>query len=75
MFLSIPRLLIVTGVCAGLAACGNTELERGVTGAGLGGAAGYALGAPVAGAVVGGATGVFTENDDINLGNPVWEWD
>ena len=22
-----------------------------------------------------GATGVFTESDDVNLGDPIWEWD
>lgn len=61
---------------AGLAACGTTETERGLTGAGIGGAAGYAVGAPVAGAVAGGATGVFTDSDDLNLGEPIWDqWD
>lgn len=59
----------------GLAACGTTDEERAATGAGIGGAAGYAVGAPLTGALVGGATGLFTESDDINLGKPIWEWD
>jgi osmotically inducible lipoprotein OsmB len=58
-----------------LAACGSTPTERGVTGAGLGAAAGYAVGAPIIGAVAGGAAGAFTEKDDINLGEPIWKWD
>ncbi len=58
-----------------MAACGSTPTERGVTGAGLGAAAGYAVGAPIVGAVAGGAAGAFTEKDDINLGEPIWDWD
>jgi hypothetical protein len=58
----------------GLAACGSTPTERGITGAGIGGAAGAAVGAPITGAVVGGAAGVFTDKDDINLGEPIWKW-
>lgn len=60
----------------GLAACGNTKTERGLSGAGIGagvGAVGTALtgGSPwtgaVIGGVVGGATGALTDKDDINL--------
>ena len=72
------KFMILTGSLLGafaLAACGSTDVERGVTGAGIGGAAGYAVGAPLLGAAAGGATGVFTENDDVNLGEPVWDWD
>ena len=65
---------LVAGAFA-LSACGNTATERGVTGAGLGGAAGYAVGAPLLGAAAGGATGAFTAEDDINLGSPIWDWD
>lgn len=62
-------------VLLGVAACGTTPQERGITGAGIGTAAGYAAGAPLAGALVGGAAGVFTESDDVNLGKPIWKWD
>lgn len=60
---------------AGLAGCGSTPEERGITGAGLGALGGAAFNAPAVGAALGGATGAFTENDDLNLGDPVWEWD
>ena len=74
----LRRFLTTAGFAialVGLAACGTTDEERAITGAGIGGAAGYAVGAPLAGALVGGATGVFTESDDVNLGEPIWEWD
>jgi hypothetical protein len=59
-----------------LAACGDTPLERGLTGAGIGagvGAAGAAvtggsaLGGAALGGVVGGAAGALTDEDDIDL--------
>jgi len=64
-----------------LAACGNTTGDRGLSGAAIGagaGAVGGALvGAPATGAVVGGvvggATGALTDEDDINLGDPIWK--
>ncbi len=65
-------LLLTTLACA---ACGTTSGERGVTGAGLGALGGAAVGAPAVGAVTGAAAGVFTESDDIDLGEPVWDWD
>lgn len=66
----------------GLAACGDTAGERGLTGAGIGagaGAAGGALlgGSPATGAILGGAAGgaagALTDKDDIDLGDPFWE--
>ncbi len=74
----LRKTVMLSAAAAGalaLAACGTSDAERGVTGAGIGGAAGYAVGAPLLGAAAGGATGVFTENDDINLGKPIWDWD
>ena len=67
-------------VAVSLAACGQTKMDRGLSGAGIGagvGAIGGALlGNPVAGAAVGGAvggaTGVFTDRDQIDLGDPIW---
>lgn len=65
-----------------LAACGNTAGERGLTGAGMGAAGGAALGAATggsaaSGAILGGAAGaaagVLTDEDDIDVGEPVWE--
>jgi hypothetical protein len=59
----------------GLSACGNTDLERGTTGGAIGGAAGYAVGAPVIGAAAGAATGAISDQDEVDLGQPIWEWD
>jgi osmotically inducible lipoprotein OsmB len=64
-----------------LAACGNTTGERGLSGAGIGaagGAIGGALvGAPAVGAAIGGASGAaigaFTDENDLDLGEPIWE--
>ena len=77
------RVTLVAGPLALLilAGCGNTAGERGVTGAAIGagaGAVGGALvGAPAEGAAIGGAaggaTGALTDEDDIDLGDPVWE--
>ena len=54
-------VLLVAGL--GLAACGDTDLERGVTGAAIGGVGAQVLGAdPVTGALVGGATGVLCDD-------------
>ena len=67
-----------------LAACGTSETERGVSGAGIGAAAGAGTAAvtggnPLTGAILGGAAGgaagVLTDEDDVNLGDPVWNRD
>ncbi len=65
-----------------LAACGSTKTDRGLSGAGIGAAAGAATsavtgGSPVTGAILGGAAGgaagVLTDEDDVDLGDPVWK--
>ena len=64
----------------GLSACGQTKTDRalsgGAIGAGAGAIGGALLGHPGARAAVGGAagaaTGALTDEDDINLGKPVW---
>ena len=76
-------ILSVMALGLGLAACGHTEGDRALTGAGLGAGAGLLGGAvvghPVAGALVvgaaGAATGALTDSDDINFGKPIWKWD
>lgn len=64
-----------------VSACGYTEGDRALSGAGIGAAAGTvgsALtgGNPAAGAVLGGAAGAaagaLTDPEDINLGRPLW---
>jgi hypothetical protein len=68
----------------GLAACGETRLERGATGAGLGAAAGAAtsgvtggnlLGGVLLGGAAGGAAGALTKKKDLDLGDPIWDRD
>ena len=48
--------LVVVALVLGLAACGTSKTERGVSGGLLGGGAGYAVGGAT-GAAVGGAAG------------------
>ncbi len=79
-FLSIAAVLAI-GI--GLSACGHSEGDRALTGAGIGAGAGALGGAlvghPLGGAVLGGAagaaTGALTDSDDFNFGKPVWKWD
>lgn len=63
-----------------LSACGDTQSDRALSGAGIGagvGAVGGAMtGSPVTGAVIGGAVGAaaggLTTKDQIDLGRPAW---
>ncbi len=65
----------------GLAACGNTKGDRALSGAGIGAGVGLVggalVGAPVTGAAVGAAAGAgagaLTNEDQIDLGKPVWK--
>lgn len=64
-----------------LAACGSSTEDRALSGAGLGAAAGGAAGAlsgnTLGGAVLGGAAGAaaggLTDEDQIDLGEPIWK--
>lgn len=64
-----------------LAACGQSQSDRAISGAGLGAGAGAVGGAllggdALTGAVIGGAAGAaagaLTDEDDIDLGKPFW---
>lgn len=64
-----------------LSACGHTTSDRALSGAALGAGAGAVGGALTGGSVgtgaviggaVGAAAGALTDDDDINLGRPVW---
>lgn len=74
------KVAMVVGLLA-LAACGDTTGDRGLSGAGIGGAVGAVGGAlvgdPLAGAAigagVGAATGALTSPNTVDLGRPVWE--
>jgi osmotically inducible lipoprotein OsmB len=65
-----------------LAACGSTKTERGLSGGAIGagvGAAGSAitggslLGGAALGGAAGAATGVLTDEEDVDLGEPLWD--
>ena len=64
-----------------LGACGTSTEDRamsgGAMGAAAGGAAGLLLDQPLAGALLGGAAGAaagaLTDEDQIDLGKPVWK--
>ena len=65
----------------GLAACGNTTSDRLLSGAAIGGGVGAAggavFGAPLTGAAVGAAVGAaaggLTDEQQIDLGEPIWK--
>lgn len=73
-------LLAAVIFIATLAACGQTKSDRalsgGAIGAGAGAAGGALVGAPLTGAIIGGAagaaTGALTDENQIDLGKPVW---
>jgi osmotically inducible lipoprotein OsmB len=72
----------IATACLLLTACGETRLDRGLSGAaigaGLGAAASAATGGKlgrgvVVGAALGAAVGVLTDKSQIDLGEPVWK--
>jgi hypothetical protein len=74
--------LVALLISFGLAACGESRMERGASGAGIGAAAGAAtsgltggslLGGALLGGAAGGAAGALTDEDDIDLGEPIWD--
>ena len=77
----MKNLAVIIPVFA-LAACGNTQGERALSGAGIGAGVGAVGGAiaganPVAGAAVGGAVGAavgaVVDKSKIDLGKPAWK--
>lgn len=73
---------IAAGTALLLAGCGDTTQDRGLSGAGIGAAAGTVIGAvtgfgliqgALVGAAAGGLTGVATTKDQVNLGKPAWK--
>lgn len=80
----MKRIIAVLALGVFLVGCGSSKEDRGLSGAGIGAAAGTAVGAvtglsllqgALLGAVAGGLTGVLTEQDMIDLGDPVWASD
>jgi osmotically inducible lipoprotein OsmB len=81
MLRSLPALTFFGLV---LAACGSSTSDRAISGGGIGAAAGAGTAAvtggnPVTGGLLGGAAGAaaggLTDEDDIDLGDPVWNRD
>jgi osmotically inducible lipoprotein OsmB len=79
---SIIKPAIAAVFLLSLAACGSSQGDRALSGAGIGagvGAAGSAVtgGNPVTGAAigagVGAAAGALTDEDDVNFGKPAWK--
>ena len=73
--------LAALGLVLVLGGCGYSTTDRAVSGAAIGagaGAAGAAVAGydPLRGAAIGGAVGAaagaLTDDDDINLGDPIW---
>lgn len=61
-----------------LSACGTQLGDRMASGAAIGGGVGLAAGGigALPGALIGAGVGAFTDPDDVNLGEPVWDdWD
>lgn len=71
--LAVAATVLTVPLAAG--ACGTTQGDRALSGAGVGATAGLVVG-PVGAAVgaVGGAVvGYATDRDDIYLGDPIWK--
>ena len=77
------HLVLIFGVFTMLAGCGSANVDRAVSGgaigAGLGTATGLVIGNPLGGFVVGGAigaaAGLVSDDDTIDLGDPIWKKD
>ena len=81
MLRSLSALTVIGLV---LGACGSSTTDRALSGGGIGAAAGAGTaavtgGSPVTGGLLGGAAGAaiggLTDEDDVNLGDPIWNRD
>lgn len=69
------KVLVLGAAVLALGACGTTTSQRGLSGAALGAGVGL-LGGPVgvaAGAALGAGAGIVTDEDDLYLGEPIWD--
>lgn len=78
---TISNLVVAVAILFTVAACGSSTSDRALSGAGLGAAGGAAISAVtggdlLTGAVLGGAVGAaaggLTDEDDFDLGEPIW---
>ena len=79
---TIANLVVAGAMLSTLVACGSSTSDRALSGAGLGAAGGAAIsavtgGSLLTGAVLGGAVGAaaggLTDEDDFDLGDPIWD--
>ena len=79
--MTLIRTLLGGAALLALAACGDSTLDRGLSGAAIGAGAGAAAstvtgGSTSSGALLGGAAGgaagVLTDEEDVDLGTPPW---
>lgn len=74
MAAALSALVLAAAGCG--ASTGDRAISGGAIGAGAGALGGLVLGSPATGAVLGGAagaaTGALTDQNDIDLGRPIW---
>jgi osmotically inducible lipoprotein OsmB len=79
---SFLKVTMALGLLIAVSACGNTQGDRALSGAGIGAGVGAVGGAvtggsgttgALIGAGVGAAAGALTDEDDVNLGKPAWK--
>lgn len=76
----ISFALVASVAVLSLSACGSTTSDRAISGAGIGAGVGAVggllIGDPLTGALIGGAVGggagALTDQNQINLGKPIW---
>jgi hypothetical protein len=80
--LTIRYAALATIAALLLAACGSSTGDRALSGGAIGAGAGAGLGAVTGTSVLGGAalggaagaaTGALTDEDDVDLGEPLWD--
>lgn len=71
------KLVLAAGAALLLSACGTQMGDRMASGAAIGAGTGAVFGGvgAVPGAIVGAGVGAFTDPDQVNLGDPVWNDD
>ncbi len=74
--LTVISLISLFAVAACGQSTGDRALSGGGIGAGVGALGGWAVGAPLEGALIGGAVGAgagaLTDQNQIDLGRPIW---
>lgn len=76
-----PSLVAALAAAALLAACGTSKTDRALSGAGIGAGVGAGTAAVTGGSLLGGAAiggaggaaaGALTDQNDLDLGKPLW---